>query len=103
MRVGVAVIADVVAVSGNAFYIIGEIVNPFPDKKKRSLNLVFVKNFQQVFRLLVAPRRVKGNRNLLFVALNAVNGNFSRFSCCLYRLNRRGNSHRRGGNSNHKA
>ena len=59
MRMGVAVIADVVTALVNFLNVVGVFVNPVTDEEKRRLYVVFVENIQQVFGLLIAPRGVK--------------------------------------------
>ena len=59
MRMGVAVIADVVTALVNFLNVVGVFVNPVTDEEKRCLYVVFVENIQQVFGLLIAPRGVK--------------------------------------------
>ena len=59
MRMGVAVIADVVTALVNFLNVVGVFIYPVTDEEKRRLYVVFVENIQQVFGLLVAPRGVK--------------------------------------------
>ena len=84
----VAVVADVVTSVGDLLNVVGIIVNPVAYKEERCLDSLVVENIEKLICFLVAPRRVKRDRDLLAVGLNALNRNLLWFGGGLHRFYR---------------
>ncbi len=86
MRVRVAVVADIVTALRDFLYVVGIFVNPVADEEECRLDVIFVENIEQLLCLLVAPRRIKGDRDAVVVRFHAVYRVFLRLGGGLHRL-----------------
>ena len=103
MRVGVAVVADVVTLLSNGDDVIGEFIHPVAHQKERRFDAAGVQNVEQLRGLFIAPSRVKGDGDLLFAALHAIDRIDLRRRGGLHCLCCRRNGHADGGDACHQA
>ena len=72
MRMGRAVVADIVTSRGDLFDAVGVAVDPLLHEEEGAFHTIFIEDIQQGIGLLVAPRRVKGYGADLFLSIHVV-------------------------------